>query len=87
MLRFSGRIATDTPAQHLVPVLIGQGSDLLVRIDPVPKPGASPLCLGMIDYEGAITGLGEGTVRVRIEHQERRVLDLVVTLGPPALDE
>lgn len=77
----SGQIATDTPAQHLVPVLITHGADLLLRITAVPKPGVSPLCLGMVGYEASITGLWDGTVQLRVEHANRRILDVTVTVG------
>jgi hypothetical protein len=80
-LRFTGQIAADTPCQHLLPALSACGRDLLVTIEAIPQPGACPLCLGIVDYEGTILGLEPGTYRVRIHHGERTVLDLLVTLG------
>jgi len=76
----SGRIATDTPAQHLVPELTSRGAQLVLRVTAIPMPGVSPLCLGMIGYEAAITDLPEGSIRVRVEHGDRPIVDLVVSV-------
>ena len=81
LIRFSGSIATATPCHHLIPAVNRCGSEILLVIQAVPEPGACPLCLGMIDYAGAIPELSPGRYRLRIKHDERVLLDLEVTIG------
>lgn len=81
VLTFSGRIATPTPCQHLIPSLRVCGNRILVRINVVSQPGACPLCLGMVDYEGGIVGLSSGDYHIRLVHEDRTVLELLVAIG------
>ena len=81
VLTFSGRIATSTPCQHLIPSLKVCGKNILIRIDAVSQPGACPLCLGMVDYDGAISGLSPGEYHVRLVHEDRTVVELQITIG------
>lgn len=81
ILIFSGRIATATPCQHLIPSLRVCGKSILIRINAVSQPGACPLCLGMVDYEGGIDGLLPGEYHIRLVHEDRTVLELQVTVG------
>jgi hypothetical protein len=81
VLTFSGRIATPTPCQHLIPSLTLCGNRILVRINAISQPGACPLCLGMVDYEGGIVGLSPGDYHIRLVHEDRTVLELQVAIG------
>jgi hypothetical protein len=82
ILTFSGRIATPTPCQHLIPSLNIRGNRILIRIKAISQPGACPLCLGMVKYEGGVAGLSPGTYRVFLIHEEQRtVLDLQIAIA------
>jgi hypothetical protein len=81
ILTFSGTIATSSPCQHLIPSLTVCGKNILVKIAAIAKPGACPLCLGVVDYGGSVVGLSQGAYRVRIKHEDRTLVDLWVTIN------
>ena len=74
-------MATDTPNQHLIPKLEAEGRNLTLTVQAIPKPGASPLCLGIVNYIGAIANLEEGPYRVIIMHREETMLNVKVEIG------
>ena len=81
VLTFSGRIATSTPCQHLIPSLTVCGDRILVKVDTILQPGACPLCLGMVEYDGGVASLLPGIYHITIKHEDRTLVDLWVTIN------